>query len=201
MSRKPGKKSASLFFIFTEGDVTERNYFGNTTFGAEPRQDRKCPIINKGHKKGQDPTNMIRWVSDEEKKGGIKRGDSVWILIDKDDNSNVKLRELKKWCDDKGFRLILSNPMFEYWLALHFQYIDCYVDWSLLEKLLSNGLGCRYNKVEDYNKKFHPLVSKAMENAKRARRNIGAEEYCDHNPFTNMDVLIEDICSYLRSGR
>jgi hypothetical protein len=200
MSRQRGRRSASLFYIFAEGAVTEKKYFEKNTFGEEPRPDRKYPVINKGHREGQDPKNMMKWV-EKETSGLLKKGDTVWILIDKDENAPNGLLELKEWCEKRGFRMALSNPMFEYWLALHFQYIKERTDQPLLEKCLSNNLGCKYDKRGCYNEMLSPRTDAAIKNAERARKDVETDRYCDHNPFTNVDLLIEDIRRYLTNGR
>jgi len=199
MSRRPRRWSDSLFYIFAEGDVTERVYFEESTFGSEPRPDRKFPIINKGHRGGQDSKSIMKWA-EEEMRGRFKKGDIVWIVLDKDSNTSESLHELKKWCEEKGFRLAVSNPMFEYWLALHFQYIDYNVDRIFLEGFLTNNLARRYDKCECYNETLHLRIDKAVKNAEKVRNGINSEDYCDHNPFTNADMLVEDIRRYMGSG-
>ncbi|MCL2607248.1 MAG: RloB family protein [Methanomassiliicoccaceae archaeon] len=191
MSRKPGKRSAALFYIFAEGKATERTYFENNYFGRSPRIDRKRPQINRGHRRGQDPDSIKRWV--EETMGKVSnKNDIVWILIDKDANSSEKLYELKRWCDAKGFRLALSNPQFEYWYVLHFDYLHTNVNKETLQNLLEKYLKCsRYEKGECYSKELSPHTDKAIKHAERLREEIDKDKYCDHNPFTNVDSLIK----------
>jgi len=46
----------------------------------------------------------------------------AWLVIDKDDNNDEKLRKVYEWSQSKdNYGLALSNPKFEYWLLLHFE--------------------------------------------------------------------------------
>lgn len=200
MTRKAGKRSAALFYIFTEGKVTEKQYFEKNTFGERPRADNKFPQVNKGYRKGQDPGRMREWVENTLSTVPIKKGDFVWIMIDRDENSPERLFDLNNWCNQKGYKLALSNPLFEYWFAIHFQYIGTTFDKEGVHNCLSRHLKCKYIKTEDYKEKLSDLTDAAIKNAKRLRESINKDQYCEHNPFTNVDLLIEDIREFMRRG-
>lgn len=200
MTRKLGRKSPALFFIFTEGKVTEKQYFEKNTFGEHPRKDKKFPKINKGFRKGQDPESMKKWVTNTLSAESIKKNDFVWIVIDKDDNNPEDLRILNDWCNQKGYRLALSNPLFEYWFAIHFQFIDTAFNKEDIYNCLTKHLGCKYDKNDDYNEKLSKHTDAAIKNAKNLRKDIERDQYCSHIPFTNIDQLIEDVRKFMRTG-
>jgi len=61
----------------------------------------------------------------------VSEGDSVWVVADGDVNYNNPdpitakdslLSKARKMADAKGIQIALSNPCFEFWYLLHFQY-------------------------------------------------------------------------------
>jgi hypothetical protein len=200
MTRRAGKKSTSLFYIFTEGEVTEKQYFDKNSFGERPRADRKFPIINKGGRRGNDSKSMQMWVENTLSTVRIRKNDFVWIVIDKDENDPEDLRALSDWCNQKGYKLALSSPLFEFWFAIHFQYIEEAFNKEDIYECLNTRLGCRYNKTDDYKDILSNYTDAAIKNAKNLRKKIGRDQYCTHVPFTNVDRLVEDIRDFMRRG-
>jgi hypothetical protein len=60
-------------------------------------------------------------VLDRLKKADISKKDSAWIVIDRDTWEEQELNQVYDGCKGKGYKMALSNPMFEYWILLHFE--------------------------------------------------------------------------------
>ena len=52
----------------------------------------------------------------------MQKADEAWVVVDRDSWPAEHLAELHAWSQSKeNFGFALSNPMFEYWLLLHFE--------------------------------------------------------------------------------
>jgi len=55
-------------------------------------------------------------------KEGLKKTDEAWIVIDMDEWSSEQITQIYEWSKSKeNYGLAVSNPMFEFWLLLHFE--------------------------------------------------------------------------------
>lgn len=190
VKREP--KSIASFTIITEGDETEPRYF--QLF----RQDGKSIRVNPNKRPGSDnQPKCLKKLAEKIiiERSFVKGRDHLWIVLDKDDNTKEDLSALREWCRSNDVGLAFSNPMFEYWLAIHFQYIECGMNKEILQNILTKGLGRDYRKNETY-PEFGPKVPDAIRNAKRERSEIQSSDLCVHNPLTTVDKLIEDLMSF-----
>lgn len=55
------------------------------------------------------------------KKEDIGKQDQAWIVIDRDTWEEAELNQVFNGCKAQGYKMALTNPMFEYWLLLHFE--------------------------------------------------------------------------------
>ncbi|MDR3074701.1 MAG: RloB family protein [Candidatus Methanoplasma sp.] len=200
MTREKGNRSSALFFIFTEGTRTEPIYFGDTrTF----RKGGKAPRINPHAecRKGTCVNNMKEWVDELIKKKKIRKGDTVWIVIDKDQNQRPDLNRFRAWCRNNNrinIKIAFSNPQFELWYLLHFICVEEEIEGEKVIEDLSEKLGERYDKAKNYNSVLSPLMNVALDNADAIREDIADNKKCDCNPFTSVDSLVKDLKKYLR---
>jgi len=111
------RRIRKLILIATEGRVTEPQYFMILNrMNAEPVAV-KC--INS---KKSTPNHVLQRMEHVLLSDRLKRDDEAWIVVDKDDWTDVMLQNLAKWSAQKpNYHLAVSNPMFEYWLLLHFE--------------------------------------------------------------------------------
>lgn len=110
--------------------------------------------------------------------------DEVWIVADKDLNSDFQLKEAVKQSLLEKFNLAISTPCFEIWLLLHLSdltathyEIDPTIEGKAnrkaaqnCEKELRKVLGS-YNKTKIPMDKFLPHVQKAIERARGKETN------------------------------
>ncbi|MEX2363431.1 MAG: RloB family protein, partial [Balneolaceae bacterium] len=65
-------------------------------------------------------------------------GDQFWLVIDKDRWVDASLHEITQLCNDRSYKVALSNPCFELWLLLHFRKTD--------ELQLNEAISCDHIK-------------------------------------------------------
>ena len=192
--RERGNRTLSTMFILCEGEVTEPNYFRMF------RMDGTTLSVNPGRRSHDrnDVVGLREWAEDIMGHPQFRKGrDRVWIVSDKDENSQPRLNEVRRWCQANDVGFAYSNPCFEYWLLLHFKYdVSCQNKEDLYGDL-AGCIGHTYRKNADYSRALVDRIPVAMRNARTLRKGLGPESYCDHNPFTSVDVLVDEI---LRSG-
>ncbi|NLB63066.1 MAG: RloB domain-containing protein [Fibrobacter sp.] len=109
------RRYKKLYLLATEGAKTEPQYF--SMFNDE-RNLLKVKCIKHGD--ASAPKKLL--ASLKKSLHELTNNDEAWIIVDKDNWNNEQLQLLYDWsCQKKRFGFALSNPMFEYWLLLHFE--------------------------------------------------------------------------------
>ena len=114
------KKTGKLVVVVTEGEKTEPEYFKKLKLLNSGVRNRKIKICNcKGGNVSQIVERMNNVVKDDE----LDKGDEKWIVVDDDERDDSTVKILLDWQKEapKFNRLAASNPLFEYWLLLHFE--------------------------------------------------------------------------------
>ena len=109
---KPKPKSGNLMMIICEGEKSELSYMD--AFIKE-HKDRDSGTIKKSYSKYTDPLSIINKAIELKEDGH----DKVICVFDKDTHS--KFTEAVKRGKQKGIKMIISEPCFEFWLLLHFE--------------------------------------------------------------------------------
>jgi len=116
---------SNSYLIVTEGIETERNYFNGIAkyikenFGGTIDIKPVPTFVIRGE--GKNTTSLVDAVIKIVKEARIPY-ENVWLVFDKDDFSNFE--EAIKLAERHDFNVAWSNPSFEYWLFLHFEYSD-----------------------------------------------------------------------------
>jgi len=105
------------FIISAEGKETEKIYFNmfksrNATVDVQ--------VVKKTNNKSA-PQYILKEATRHVKKFGMRRGDEVWVVIDRDSWPDAELDWIFEECCRLKYNLAVSNPKFEYWLLLHFE--------------------------------------------------------------------------------
>lgn len=60
--------------------------------------------------------------------------DTLWIVVDREsvDTRKKEILDAKKYCDEQGYFIAVTNPLFEFWLLLHVTDISKYNKDQLL---------------------------------------------------------------------
>jgi len=107
-------RDARLVVIASEGSHTEEIYF--RAFRETRVRIRVIPSSDGKSSPRHVFDNLRAYASEYE----IGAGDELWAVVDRDRWPTRALSEIAALCRDAGFRLAVSNPCFELWLALHF---------------------------------------------------------------------------------
>lgn len=118
--RKIGFKNyRKIFIIFSEGK-TEKNYFNKLVTNENV-------TLKTFHKdSSSSPDSLFKYAYNflEKNRDIKKRSPEIWLVIDYEDNnkrSSKEINTLYNKCTNQGYNLAISNPIFEYWLLLHFE--------------------------------------------------------------------------------
>lgn len=139
-------KDAQLILIACEGAKREPDYF-KALAKQYYSQRLKIQILSPG-KSIDDPNDSPqrsapRWIIYRieryiEKQGiNLEKGDTVWVILDKDRWALKDLHDLNLLCKEESWGFVISNPCFEVWLLLHIKTLD---------KI--SGLTCKELKTE-----------------------------------------------------
>ncbi|KFX54716.1 RloB domain-containing protein [Clostridium botulinum] len=216
------KKANPTIVIICEGKDTETMYFDNFNSKYTKVDVRIADKNSKGKNKGKatDPENLVRKAIEISKKDydiNEKDGDRVWCVFDVDINYNnnnatqSKIDEIQKakvLSNKNKIRLGISNPCFELWYLLHFEYTTANLkNYDDVKKRLDKHIS-NYNKSKNvYDelkdkltiaisnskklKKHHESLNKILPNAESEYLKINAEGFVKSNPYSNIYDLVE----------
>lgn len=181
------------FIIICEGKETEPNYF--RSFRVKTAQ-----IYVKGF--GKDPNQLLKeankLLKKEKQAKRWEKGDQVWCVFDRDSWKEEDFNKAIADAEREGFRLAYSNPKFEFWFLLHYQYIDTAISGEECDKKLSKLLGYEYKKndPEMYEKLFNKK-EKAIKNAERLCDEHDHGNPAKENPSTTVHQLVQELNKYM----
>ncbi|NLT51828.1 MAG: RloB domain-containing protein, partial [Ignavibacteria bacterium] len=101
---------------------------------------------------------------------------------------------------DIGVDVAWSNPSFELWYLLHFEYRNTGIDRDEAKKRLNQLFGKEYQKNDKtLFSVLEPKVKDAIRNANRLLKEAGKEpKSAQMNPATNVVKLVEKLLEYER---
>ena len=128
----------SLILISCEGKVTEPEYFEalkrklGKKIGSIIHVD-VIPNLGPGANPQDVLSNLENHIHDVYQ--FREQFDSLWLVIDREKVEDRKnhLLAIHPECEDKGYRIALSNPTFELWLLMHVAKLNDYCEDALFE--------------------------------------------------------------------
>jgi len=183
--------------IACEGTVTEKLYFQDLFDELILEHNiAKTSFIIAKHKH-TNPTGVLKDLENELKKD--PDFEHKWIVIDRDaprtNESGHSLGDFNNALEQakaKKIGVAYSNPCFELWYLLHFEYRDSGIDREdIVDKLF---------EINGYTKNSHgmytllkPFQSIAIKNANRLLENYRLQTHlpANDNPCTNVVALVE----------
>ena len=170
------RKLKPVILIVTEGSQTEPKYFEH----YRTRQTNiDIRVVGSRTKGGEnDYLSLIRKAVEYQSKNQLSasNGDVVWVVADGDVNYNIPdpvaskdstLSRARKIADVKGVHIALSNPCFEFWYLLHFQYTTKFFkDYPAVKAALTAYLP-DYGKADDVYSQLSEHTADAIQNARR----------------------------------
>ena len=126
-----------------------------------------------------------------------KDGDQLWCVFDRDDNTNTQLKTAGEYADKNGYKIVYSNPSFEYWYLLHFVKHNGYLKDSnaVIEQLKKKDRLEKYEKSTDVFDTLLPHQTEAIQRAKERVEQLEKDNIIvlssDSNPVTTVNELVE----------
>ena len=209
-TRKPESKiPKKIYLIACEGQCTEPNYIrGLVNHQKKIGKIATGTEIKFAQHSHSDPSGVLQ---DLLKTPNVESFDELWIVIDRDEiepkgkgfggHSNENFTEALTECKNKNVNVACSNPCFEFWIILHFEYRDtaCTRD-EIQKKALErvNTLLPKENQIKKVDKlktidNLYDLLKDkidfAMNNAKKLKNN----ESENKNPSSGMFKLLASL--------
>jgi hypothetical protein len=157
------RRYRKLFIISVEGIKTEPQYF--EIFNKNDQNIIKINCL-KGNKKSS-PFQVLKRMENHLKREGLKSTDEAWLVIDRDQWSVEQIGQLFEWSQRKeNYGFALSNPMFEFWLLLHFEDGNKITNASECLNRLKRYFP-EYKKDIDIRKITHEAIHNAIRRAKQ----------------------------------
>lgn len=199
---EPFREQLKAILIATEDEQSSRLYF-------ESLRDhlKSSRIIVIADHEGSAPKSVIETAKKAKKDRAVEVDagrddpfDEVWVVFDTEGPQNAqRLKEARAavaQARDLGFRTAVSNPSFEYWLLLHYEYyVGLIPDGSAACKRLRKYVKA-YEKSGNLFDRTWDKVGVAITNATRAIRercDQTREPPCDCHPCTQVHLLIESL--------
>ena len=169
------------FLIVCEGTETEDNYF----------RSFKAYGYIKGF--GKNPQTLLNIAM---KRCGSEDFDQVWLVFDKDENSNEEIEQVYSQARLNGIKIAFSNEAFELWFLLHFDYLNTGQNRQQLINFLENHVPEYEKNSTEMFDILHPQITVARQNA--ARLMDSYNPYIPHqaNPSTTVYELVDELLKY-----
>lgn len=149
-----------MFVLSTEGTNTEPQYFSMFN------DDRTVVHVKLLRPRSPAPEAVLGEMKRYLRQEDLRTSDAAWLVVDKDHWTDVQLQSLYEWSlTDDRYGLAVSNPLFEYWLLLHFENGNRIAS----AKQCINRLR-RYLPGQDKNLQIAPLRTHVAEAVSRAER-------------------------------
>lgn len=189
--KSPKRVQKSVVYIFCNGD-TELNYFNERKSGLP---GRNIKIITRWANEGS-PHQFVKYIERTLRSvyDQPRDGDKVFCVFDIDQNSDDSIQKATN-TKSKYIDLIISNPSFELWLLLHYEYYNGRQSTDETFTRLRNHVP-NYSKphIKPFFSQLQENEEIAIENAKKLRRfheEMGINLYSrDANPHTCADKVL-----------
>ena len=199
--RHPGvRKPKPVLLIITEGkNKTETLYFSHF---QEQGRDYSVKFIKAGTK--TDAQSLYEKVLGkwDELELSIENGDRCFIVLDIDNDSRKadKVIELIRKNNNDAIQFVVSNPTFEIWYLLHFEYTTKrFADGRAVIKELIKHLP-QYEKNIDVYNVLEDKQSVAIENAGKLEKYFADNKWpsTDCNPRTDVSWFVDMLQGWVR---
>ncbi len=187
------RKRRPIIYIICEGKETETKYF-------KYFRTRNCLVdivpISSKHKAAEHLVKHAKSLLPQSDYFP-KDGDQLWCVFDCDDNTNSELKNASDYAEKYGYKIVYSNPCFEYWYLLHFIKQNSYLNGAdeVLRLLQSKGRLEKYEKSLDVFAELLPYQSEAVQRAKERLEQLYRDNVVilsrDSNPVTTVHELVE----------
>jgi hypothetical protein len=207
---KSEQRETNLFYVFYNGQVTERNYFEGLRDSFAHKNKILSQFVHLQYAEGT-PRQVVKSAMDKVKEQRQESNDNltdkVWVVFDKDDfkeNYSYAVSTAIK----ANFQVAYSNVCFELWILLYFQEIVDDTELrrarsnELLRKILEKHSGKPSQSKDDVKHFPYGIIHKhgnkddAIRRAEilleKAKEKNSTTPW-DINPVTNVHSLVKDL--------
>ncbi len=175
-----GRPLRRRFLIVCEGEQTEPNYFRRF------RVNISVTVVGTG----LAPSGVVQKALQRAREDEF---DEIWVVFDKDDFPNAEFNNVITKAKKEGIQVAYSNPAFELWYLLHFEFRNTALTRRDCQHQLSKYLGRPYRKNDPtlYDVLL-PRQSKALQHAQRLEQQCREPRNpAQENPSTTVHHLVE----------
>lgn len=193
-------KSGNAYLVVTEGQKTEPHYF----IELRNRLRLSSTDVEVTHADGTDALSIVNYaiqLRDKRSRAARKnialpKYDEAWAVFDTERaDTNPHLHDALQLAEARSIRVALSNPAFEYWILLHYEYTtaafaDCY---EVIGRIQDNGFIAHYQKGATPVGEILERVRDGVRHARRCRQqHEGHQQQAQQfwNPCTQVDELV-----------
>ena len=190
---KKSRKIKPVYLVIAEGkNKTETLYFSN--FQTQGH-DYCLKIVKAGNRTDAESLYKTIHAKWNELELSEENGDKGYIVLDIDNNSQKaeKVRSLMKKKKAGSIEFIVSNPVFELWLLMHFRYTTKFFrDGSEVISELKKYIP-DYEKNRNYYALCADKVDVALLNTDNLKTSFGGKEWpsIECNPRTDVSELVK----------
>ncbi|HED6851738.1 TPA: RloB domain-containing protein [Campylobacter coli] len=180
--RKARRKENEVILIVCEGKKTEVDYLRQLKDYLKLNNVR----IDIFSSKNPSPLKVVKFAKEKSEEYFYNK---IYCVFDKD--THLDFNEAKQKCEQCNFEAIISNPCFEFWILLHFEYTTKpFGTNSPCKELIDNDLK-KYIKDYTKNYNFANIIKQnldiAIANAQKVNKE--AENNNCTSSYTFMDKL------------
>lgn len=185
------------YLIYCEGECTEAQYFKGVRAALRSLPVQIC--LGAGH---GEPVSLVREaIAHKERAPHSPQDrytayDQVWRVVDVEaPRSHPRMAEALALARRSGNRVGLTSPCFELWLLIHFTDVASYLTSKQAQSRLEQYAECGYTGRRKH-VEYAVLEARYEAARSRARRLRRMSEGCDplkSNPWTDVDVLLDDL--------
>jgi hypothetical protein len=183
--------------ISTEDAKSSRHYFS-----AIARSVRRRLLVDIAPSSGSSPLNVLNDAKRHVARSRHGEYRDVWVVFDTEGRDSPRqvsgqVRSSVERARQLGYRTAISNPAFEFWCLLHFEWsTEPFANASRVESRLRQHLQ-DYVKGGDYDlfRVLRDSTDLAVERAGRLRRERHADvaDVCERVPGTEVDLLVSEL--------
>lgn len=177
------REPAKVYALAMEGQVTEVEYFNGIIenrkkIGIDKRVYIKLLEREEGEENKSHPKHLVEQIKKYCEKEGYD-SEEICLIIDRDEQNfkGYQYDEILEECSSNGYNMFVSNPTFELWLLMHFEFDFKEETLSLIKENRKADGKYRYLAIE---------VSKKLEKSKKSK-SITFEKLLE-----NIDLAIEN---------
>jgi hypothetical protein len=193
--KNPFRDPKPVILLVCEGSVTEPSYFKALRDHLELTST--FVEIVPGNICGSHPKSIVDYAKSRKPEFEIDdeaiEGKNIWCVFDRDEHA--KIDDALKKAKDNDFGIAFSNPCFELWYLLHFEFQSAHIERNKATKKID-----KKDRLKGYTKNMYvfdsllykmPVAIKHAEKLRERHNNIGDPE--TSNPSTTVDKLVKHL--------